>query len=244
MASSFGVRDEKSKKTEDQFLISIDFQHWRKVRFDRRIPKDFLSKKKETSTQHSVENQWEKGQVNCWVTVGQPIDNGQKVTSVDHERDTQSELTHRFALFCFDLLNAKKINLENKKNDWKTQSTRIDQANSWTSFEQSSLCHHVGSNRRIFRIERKQNWTKENFLHRISFLFRVQKDDTGKSFFVRVCDSLQLEEKDYFALKYFDREDLEVKRSQDFHFVLFLNNSFPRLDLARSRETSSNSAQR
>lgn len=40
--------------------------------------------------------------------------------------------------------------------------------------------------------------------------FDLNKDDTGKIFYTRVCDFLRLEEKDYFGLMFINHENIKV----------------------------------
>jgi hypothetical protein len=38
-----------------------------------------------------------------------------------------------------------------------------------------------------------------------------QKDDTGKMLYTRICDSMRLEEKDYFGLMFYDNDKNKVR---------------------------------
>ena len=40
--------------------------------------------------------------------------------------------------------------------------------------------------------------------------FDLNKEDTGKIFYTRVCDFLRLEEKDYFGLMFVNHENIKV----------------------------------
>lgn len=43
-----------------------------------------------------------------------------------------------------------------------------------------------------------------------SVFFLIQKDDTGKMFYTRVCELMHLEEKDYFGLTFLNNENTRV----------------------------------
>lgn len=45
--------------------------------------------------------------------------------------------------------------------------------------------------------------------------FQLNKEDTGKIFYTRICDFLRLEEKDYFGLMFVNHDQIKVNIDDD-----------------------------